>query len=102
MIAILIAQLLTLLVMKVFPGDYSPKELASFGVCGLITAVLASIWLRKDIERAYRFAVEHEYLKFDGQPRRIVSIADNCPRRWMVMMHIRMHPKLVGVDGAKS
>lgn len=97
-IAILIAELLTLLVMKIIPRSYSVIELASLGAFGIVTAVLVGLWLRKDIERAYRFAVDHEYLKFDGTPPRIVGILDSCPRRWMVMLHIRMHPALVGVD----
>jgi hypothetical protein len=101
-IAIVLAELLTLLIMKVIPRSYSAMELTSLAAFGLVTAVLVGIWLRKDIERAYRFAVKHEYLKFDGQPPRIVGILDSCPRRWMVMLHIRMHPKLVGVDEAEN
>ncbi len=101
-IAILLAELLTLLVMKIIPRSYSPMELSSLAAFGLVTAVLVGIWLRKDIERAYRFAVKHGYLRFDGQPPRIVGILDSCPRRWMVMLHIRMHPQLVGVDETES
>lgn len=98
LIAILVAELLTMLVMSIIPRSYSPLELASLAAFGLVTAVLFLVWFRADIERAYMYAVEHEYLKFAGQPPRIVAILDSCPRRWMFMLHIRMHPTLVGVE----
>ncbi|MGS0895951.1 hypothetical protein ACVBGC_25970 [Burkholderia stagnalis] len=97
-IAIMVAELLSMLVMLIIPRSYSPFELASLAAFGLVTTVLFFIWLRADIERAYLFAVKHDYLRFAGQPPRIVAIVDSCPRRWMVMLHIRMHPALVGVE----
>ena len=98
LIAIVVAELLTMLVMSIIPRSYSPFELALLAAFGLVTAVLFLVWFRGDLKRAYLFAVEHEYLKFAGQPPRIVAILDSCPRRWMVMLHIRMHPALVGVE----
>ena len=97
-IAILVAELLTMLLMSIIPRSYSPLELASLAAFGLVTAVLFLVWFRADARRAYLFAVEHEYLKFAGQPPRIVAILDSCPRRWLVMLYIRMHPVLVGVE----
>ncbi|NIE83041.1 MULTISPECIES: hypothetical protein [unclassified Burkholderia] len=85
-----LAWLLSCLAMAIQPG----MQRWWFAAFGAVTMPMAMRWLSLDARRAYEAAASRRYLGFDGSPPRVVSIADDCPSRWLVLLHIRMHPEL--------
>lgn len=65
-----------------------------FMALGAVTMPVAMTWIGRDAKRAYETAAHERFLGFDGIPPRVVSIADNCPSRWLVLLHIQMHPEV--------
>jgi hypothetical protein len=57
--------------------------------CGLFT-----LWLQSDARRAYGFAREKGYVKAAGDDRDAWQIAMDCPKRWLVILHIELNPSL--------
>jgi len=55
---------------------------------------LAMKWIAGEAQKACRRAVSQRFLGFEGVPPRVVSIANDCPGRWLVLLHIQMHPEL--------
>lgn len=71
---------------------HGPAAFLSFGA---VTTLLAAGWIRHDAGRAFQFAAEHCYLGFEGSPPRVISIAQDCPKRWLVLLHIELNPDLI-------
>lgn len=65
-----------------------------FIVFGAVTTPAVMIWLCVDAKEAYELAKSRHHLGFEGTPPRVTSIADDCSRRWLVLLHIQMHPEL--------
>jgi hypothetical protein len=74
---------------------HSPHTFVAFITFGALTTLLAAGWVRHDANRAFRFAAEHQYLGFEGDPPRVISIAQDCPKRWLVLLHIELNPDLI-------
>ncbi|WP_242540059.1 hypothetical protein [Trinickia mobilis] len=55
--------------------------------CGLFT-----LWLQSDARRAYGFAREKGYVKAEGNAGEAIQIATDCPKRWLVILHIELNP----------
>ncbi len=70
-----------------------------FMAFGCVTTPAIVIWLRDDARHAYVAAVARHFVGFDGVPPHVVSIAADCPRRWLVVIHIQLHPELLGENG---
>jgi hypothetical protein len=92
LIAIVASQILTTaftLLARQIDADLSPQIISVFGfvTCGLI-----SMWLQADARRAFGFAKEKGFVAAarDGQPG--PTIAADCPRRWLVVLHIELNP----------
>lgn len=85
-----LAWVLSSLVMVIYP-DVQRWWFVAFGV---VTMPAAMSWLCVDAKKAYETAVSQWFLGFDGIPPRVISIADDCPSRWLVLLHIQMHPEL--------
>jgi hypothetical protein len=58
--------------------------------CGLLT-----LWLQSDARRAFGVAHEKGFVKKGGDQQPYVQIADDCPKRWLVILHIELHPAVV-------
>ncbi|KAA1010945.1 hypothetical protein FVF58_18325 [Paraburkholderia panacisoli] len=58
--------------------------------CGLLT-----LWLQSDARRAFGFAREKGFVKKGGDRQPYVQIADDCPKRWLVILHIELNPAAV-------
>ena len=59
--------------------------------CGLLT-----LWLQADARRAFALARKQGYVKItdainDGKERAL-QIAVDCPKRWLVILHIELNP----------
>ena len=76
-------------------GSISPFWFAAFGA---LTVPFVIIWIRKDAARAYETATKQGFLGLEGEPPHVISIAKDCPKRWWVLLHIRLHPELTGAN----
>ncbi|WP_147329588.1 hypothetical protein [Paraburkholderia sp. DHOC27] len=72
-----------------------PHGPVAFLTFGAVTTLLVAGWIRYDADRAFRFAAEGRYLGFEGDPPRVISIAQDCPKRWLVLLHIELNPNLI-------
>ncbi|MEQ5843853.1 hypothetical protein BWP39_29560 [Paraburkholderia acidicola] len=59
--------------------------------CGLVT-----MWLQADARRAFAFAREKGFIKTPGDTGNTLEIAVDCPKRWLVILHIELNPAAVG------
>jgi hypothetical protein len=57
--------------------------------CGMLT-----LWLQSDARRAYGFAREKGYVKAAGSDKQQWQIAMDCPKRWLVVLHIELNPTI--------
>jgi len=59
--------------------------------CGLLT-----LWLQADARRAFALARKQGYVKIsdaiDDGKERALQIAIDCPKRWLVILHIELNP----------
>lgn len=71
--------------------DASPPHdaiwLFSCVTCGLLT-----LWLQSDARRAFGFAREKGFVKTAGDSKKELQIAPDCPKRWLVILHIELNP----------
>lgn len=61
------------------------------------SCALVSYWLQEDARRAWHYALENGYVG-SGRPRSArdeLPIAGNCPKRWLVTLHLELNPDLV-------
>ncbi|WP_368598981.1 hypothetical protein [Paraburkholderia sp. BR14374] len=63
-----------------------------------VTCGLVSSWLRTDAQRAWCNAVEKGYVgqRHATTGEDVLKIAEKCPRRWLVVLHIELNPELAG------
>jgi hypothetical protein len=92
-LSIAITTMLAYVLSNVVP--HSPHAYVAFITFGALTTLLAAGWTRHDANRAFRFAAEHHYLCFEGDPPRVISIAQDCPKRWLVLLYIELNPDLI-------
>jgi hypothetical protein len=61
-----------------------------------LTCGLVSNWLRTDAHRAWRNAVEKGYVgpRHGANDEDVPKIAEKCPRRWLVVLHLELNPDL--------
>jgi hypothetical protein len=64
----------------------------SFVTCGLV-----SLWLQSDARRAYALAREKNCVTPVDKRNPAVVVAADCPKRWLVILHIEMNPGAVGL-----
>jgi hypothetical protein len=60
----------------------------------LLCAVL-SVWIRSDAKHAYLDACELGYVSSATASGRRLLIARECPRRWLVVLHVELHGRIV-------
>jgi hypothetical protein len=57
-----------------------------------VTSGLVTLWLQSDARRAFGFAREKGFVKKSGDAKQYVQIADDCPKRWLVILHLELNP----------
>ncbi|MGP8491842.1 hypothetical protein ACT2FY_38285 [Paraburkholderia fungorum] len=77
---------------RIFAVDTSPVE---FGIFGAVTTVLVAGWLQMDAQRAYTFADKSGFLNRDETRTRVKSVREDCPKFWLVVLHLQLHPELM-------
>jgi hypothetical protein len=66
-------------------------------VFSFATCFLVGTWLQSDARRAYATAREQGFIApIDGANRSLAITAD-CPKRWLVILHIELNPAAVGL-----
>jgi hypothetical protein len=66
-----------------------------FGMFGAVTTVLVAGWLKIDAQRAYVFADRSGFLNRDETRSRVKSVREDCPKFWLVVLHLQLHPELM-------
>ncbi|CAB3762679.1 hypothetical protein [Paraburkholderia humisilvae] len=61
--------------------------------CGLLT-----LWLQADARRAFAFARKQGFVKITDGKERALQIAADCPKRWLVILHIELNPAAFAVQ----
>jgi len=64
--------------------------LFSCATCGFLT-----LWLQSDARRAFGFARDKGFVKKGGDVKQDLLIAEDCPRRWLVILHIELNPTAI-------
>ncbi|MGF6776652.1 hypothetical protein [Paraburkholderia sp. GAS334] len=67
-----------------------PQQTVTLFSC--VTCGLVSLWLQSDARRAFSFARDKGYVKPAGDPSQSLQIAADCPKRWLVVLHIELNP----------
>ncbi|MGY6258210.1 hypothetical protein ACXIVK_32590 [Paraburkholderia caledonica] len=67
----------------------------SFAVFGGVTAVLASVWIQEDAQHAFEVADRKGFLIRDDEHHRIRTVRRDCPKLWLVVLHLELHPELM-------
>jgi phosphoribosyl-AMP cyclohydrolase len=61
-----------------------------------VTSGLVTLWLQADARRAFGFACEKGFVEKSGEKSgdaaQHVQIAEDCPKRWLVILHIELNP----------
>jgi hypothetical protein len=68
------------------------KVLLAYLTC---TAILVAMWAVQDAKRAYSHAVKLGRVTLTSDGQLVTSIAPDCPRRWLVILHVQLHPALL-------
>ncbi|MFC0693530.1 hypothetical protein [Paraburkholderia humisilvae] len=59
------------------------------------TVILVMVWAVRDARSAYQRALDDGYVRLAPRTRVVTGIARDCPRRWLVVLHIQLHPELI-------
>lgn len=60
-----------------------------------VTSVLVNRWLVADASRAWSHARERGYVRREDQGgHSAITVAPDCPKRWLVMLHAGLNPTL--------
>jgi len=96
--AVMVTQAMAWMLSTVVNSAYGSVSPFWFVVFGALTMPFVIIWIRKDAARAYEIATKQGFLGLEGEPPHVISIANDCPKRWWVLLHIRLHPELTGAN----
>jgi hypothetical protein len=66
-------------------------------VFSFATCFLVGTWLQSDARRAYATAREMGFIAPVDDTNRALGITADCPKRWLVMLHIELNPAAVGL-----
>lgn len=84
----------TYVAQRIDPGMAEMQTL----IFSCITCVLVSHWLVADARAAWTHATKQGYVgaskSGSGPQVEKLAIAEKCPRRWLVVLHLELNPKL--------
>lgn len=69
--------------------DLAQQSLTLFSY---VTCILVSFWLQSDARRAFGFARDKGFVKQTDNPPQALQIAQDCPKRWLVVLHSELNP----------
>jgi len=95
--AILMNQVLTtafsFVVQRIDPGV--PESIVP--MFSFITTLLLASWIQMDARRAYLHALKQGGVRPVSDTNPSVHIAPDCPKRWLVILHVEINPALAGL-----
>jgi hypothetical protein len=98
LVAALVTQVTTLAISIVLGAAGTEVPPIPFAIFACITLTLAQRWILVDAENAFAEAVAKRHVRLSGAPAHVTSIATTCPRRWFVLLHVKLHPELLDLD----
>jgi hypothetical protein len=66
-------------------------------VFSFATCFLVGTWLQSDARRAYSTAREQGFIAPVDDTNRSFGITADCPKRWLVILHIELNPVAAGL-----
>lgn len=84
------AELLVCLGLLVWPVSEHAFGSTPFRLLAVAVIVGGVIVTRQFAHAAFDFALQGHYATGAGRPARSVAVASNCPRRWLVILHLRL------------
>lgn len=96
-IAIVANQILTL-VFAYVADQLDPGALVLIrSVFSFVTCMLVSSWLRADARRVHLLARDKGCVMPVDGTNPALQISPDCPKRWLVVLHVEMNPAAVGL-----
>ncbi len=86
----LAADVLACVTVAVLPGAQHLFVSAAFRLAALAMVVGGVIVARQIAQAAFQLAVEERYANVAGLHARPVAVAPDCPRLWLVILHLRL------------
>jgi len=77
----------TLPMLPVSPAFFASIPFRLFALALIVGGVVVA---REFAQVAFEFAVKHDYAAATGRHPAPVAIAADCPRRWLVVLHLRL------------
>ncbi|ASV99229.1 hypothetical protein [Paraburkholderia aromaticivorans] len=84
------AEVLVCLGLLLLPVSRYAFGSTSFRLLAVAVIVSGVIVTRHVAHLAFEFALRGHYASGGGRPAQSVAIASNCPRRWLVILHLRL------------
>lgn len=69
-----------------------------YGAFGGLTTVLVASWLTRDAAQAFSWADGHCFLTRDSESSKVVAVRENCPKAWLVTIHILLHTEVIRLN----
>jgi hypothetical protein len=91
-IAFVTNQVLTTLFTYAAQQFDSPPPHDAIWLFSCVTSGLVTLWLQSDARRAFGFAREKGFVRKGGNATQELQIAEDCPKRWLVILHIELNP----------
>lgn len=85
------AVLVSLIVFRVPAGIF---ESAAFRLGAAAVIVGTLIVIRTLADLAFHFALANQYVTVSGAQRRTVSLSQHCPKRLLVIFHVRLNRRI--------
>jgi hypothetical protein len=90
-VAAMSAQLIVLLMMDVFHVPDRAFTSMPFHCATLAYLAAAVLLVHRLAAQAFRYALASGYVRLTSPAERLVRVAAHCPRRALVLLHLRLH-----------
>ncbi|MGV7242352.1 hypothetical protein [Caballeronia sp. M23-90] len=96
LVAALVTQVTTFIISILVNAVGTNVPAIPFAIFACITLALTQRWILVDAAKAFGEAVAKRHVLLQGDPPQITFIVATCPKRWFVLLHIQLHPELLG------
>ncbi len=96
-VALAVTEIEAFIISAILHAISYPVSPVLFGAFGAVTTILVGGWVRLDAEQAFKWADRHGFLVRDEDTSRVTAVRQNCPKPWLVALHLQLHPELMGL-----
>jgi hypothetical protein len=64
---------------------------------GLVSSLMLGFWIQSDAKRAFEFAATNKLVAGLNPSNPLPRIKPECPKKWLVLLHIELNPAAVGL-----